>query len=138
MKISTMKLLRGSLVFLAILAALVLMTSAVVFSQKGTSIVTRIKFPRGRTTTVERGSVHRGMSHDYLLKASARQSMTVHLAARGGVCFDLYTPSLSNSLAQCSKDWSGELPRSGDYRINVLPDTTTERSIPYTLEVTVR
>jgi len=122
----------------AILAALVLMTSAVVFSQKGTSIVTRIKFPRGRTTTVERGSVHRGMSHDYLLKASAGQTMSVHLAARGGVCFDLYTPGLTDSLAQCSKDWSGELPRSGDYRINVLPDTTTERSIPYTLEVTVR
>jgi len=122
----------------AILAALVLMTSAVVFSQKGTSIVTRIKFPRGRTTTVERGSVHRGMSHDYLFKASAGQTMTVHLAARGGVCFDLYTPRLTDSLAQCSKDWSGELPRSGDYRINVLPDTTTERSIPYTLELTVR
>ena len=120
------------------MAALVLMTSAVVFSQKGTSIVTRIKFARGRTTTLERGSVHRGMSHDYLLKAGAGQTMTVHLAARGGVCFDLYTPGLSDSLAQCSKDWSGELPRPGDYRINVLPDTTTERSIPYTLEVTVR
>ena len=131
-------MLRRLVTLSAILAALVLMTSAVVFSQKGTSIVTRIKFPRGRTTTVERGSVHRGMSHDYLLKASAGQTMTVHLAARSGVCFDLYTPRLTDSLAQCSKDWSGELPRSGDYRINVLPDTTTERSIPYTLELTVR
>jgi hypothetical protein len=126
------------LVPLSALIALVLLTSAVVFSQKGTSIVTRIKFARGRTTTVERGSVHRGMSHDYLLKAGAGQTMSVHLAARGGVCFDLYTPGLTDSLAQCSKDWSGDLPRSGDYRINVLPDTTTERNIPYTLEVTVR
>jgi hypothetical protein len=78
------------------------------------------------------------MSHDYLLKAGAGQTMTVHLAARGGVCFDLYSPGLTDTLAQCSKDWSGELPRPGDYRINVLPDTTTERSIPYTLEVAVR
>lgn len=124
--------------FISILALLVLMTGAVVLAQKGTSIVTRIKFARGRTTTVERGSVHRGMSHDYLLKAGARQTMTVHLAARGGVCFDLYTPGFTDSLAQCAKDWSGELPRSGDYRINVLPDTTTERRIAYTLEVTVR
>jgi len=122
----------------SILAMFVLMIAAGVVAQHGTSIVTRIKFARGRTTTVERGSVHRGMSHDYLLKAGARQTMSVHLAARGGVCFDLYTPGLADSLAQCSKDWSGELPRSGDYRINVLPDTTTERSIPYTLEVTVR
>ena len=115
-----------------------MMTSAVVFSQRGTSIVTRIQFARGRTTTVQRGSVHRGVSRDYLLKAGAGQTMTVHLSTRAGVCFDLYTPGLADSLAQCSKDWSGELPRSGDYRINVLPDTTTERSIPYTLEVTVR
>ena len=78
------------------------------------------------------------MSHDYLLKANSGQSMTVHLAASGGVCFDLFTPGQSNILAECSKDWSGELPQSGDYRINVLPDTTTERNISYTLEVTVR
>ena len=133
-----MKPQRKSILLVSISAVLFLITGIGVFSQKGTSIVTRIKFPRGRTTTVERGSVHRGMSHDYLLKASAGQTMSVHLAARGGVCFDLYTPGLSDSLAQCSKDWSGDLPRSGDYRINVLPDTTTERSIAYTLEVTVR
>lgn len=114
------------------------MTGAGVLAQKGTSIVTRIKFAAGRTTAVERGSVHRGMSHDYLLKAGARQTMSVHLAAGGGVCFDLFTPGFSDTLAQCSKDWSGELPRSGDYRINVLPDTTTERNISYTLEVTAR
>jgi len=118
--------------------ALVLFVAPFVIGQKGTSIVTRIKFARGRTTTVEKGSVHRGMSHDYLLKAGAGQSMTVHLAARGGLCFDLYSPGLADTLAQCSKDWSGDLPRPGDYRINVLPDTSTERSIAYTLEVTVR
>lgn len=124
--------------FISFLAALVLITGVVVFAQKGTSIVTRIKFARGRTTTVERGSVHRGMSHDYLLKASAGQTLTVHLVARGDVSFDIRTPGHVDSLAQGTKDWSGELPRSGDYRINVLPDTTIERSIPYTLEVTVR
>ncbi len=114
------------------------MTGVVVFAQKGTSIVTRIRFARGRTTAVERGSVHRGMSHDYLLKAGRGQTMAVHLAARGGVSFDILVPGRSDTLAQGSKDWSGELPQSGDYRINVLPDTTTERSISYTLEVTVR
>jgi hypothetical protein len=125
-------------VFSVILAAIILTLAVVVVAQKGTSIVKRIRFARGRTTAVEKGSVHRGISHDYLLKASTGQNMTVHLAASGGVCFDLYSPGLAEMLADCSKDWSGELPRSGDYRINVLPDTTTERSIPFTLEVTVR
>jgi hypothetical protein len=122
----------------AIVSIFALMITVATLAQHGTSIVTRIKFAPGRTTTVEKGSVHRGMSHDYLLKAGARQTMSVHLAAGGGVCFDLYTPGLSDQLATCSKDWSGDLPKSGDYRINVLPDTTTERNISYTLEVTVR
>src|SRR5437870_13279894 len=116
-----MKFFRKFSLLSSILTICVLMIAAGVVAQKGTSIVTRIKFARGRTTTLERGSVHRGMSHDYLLKAGAGQTITVHLAARGGVCFDLYSPGLSDSLAQCSKDWSGELPRPGDYRINVLP-----------------
>lgn len=122
----------------AIVSILVLIITVTALAQHGTSIVTRIKFARGRTTAVEKGSVHRGLSHDYLLKAGAGQNMTVHLATSAGVCFDLYTPGLSDQLANCSKDWSGDLPNSGDYRINVLPDTTTERSIAYTLEVTVR
>ena len=134
-----MKLLSKPAFFTSIFALLILMTAAAGASaQKGTSVVRRIKFARGRTTAVLSGSVHRGLSHDYLLKAGRGQTMTVHLSARGGVCFDLYTPGLSDSLAQCSKDWSGELPQSGDYRINVLPDTTTERSFSYSLEVTVR
>ena len=133
-----MNFFRKFFVLTSILSILVLSIVAGVVAQKGTSIVTRIRFARGRTTAVEKGSVHRGMSHDYLLKAGAGQTMSVHLAAGGGVCFDLYSPGMSDVLAQCSKDWSAELPRSGDYRINVLPDTTTERNIPYTLEVTVR
>src|SRR5438132_14041266 len=108
--------LRRLTVLSSIMAALVLMTSAVVFSQKGTSIVTRIKLARGRTTTLERGPVHRGMSHDYLLKAGAGQTMSVHLAARGGVCFELYTPARADSLSQCPNDWSAHLPRPADYR----------------------
>jgi len=131
-----MKLLPKSFV-LSILVILALTTGAVV-AQKGVSLVRRINFAKGRTTSVQKGSIRRGVSHDYLLKASSGQSMTVHLAASGGVCFDLFTPGQSNILAECSKDWSGELPQSGDYRINVLPDTTTERNISYTLEVTVR
>jgi hypothetical protein len=78
------------------------------------------------------------MSHDYLLKAGAGQTMTVHLAARGGVVFDVLSPGERYTIVHDTKDWSDQLNESGDYRINVLPDTATERSIPYTLEVAVR
>jgi len=132
-----MKISRKLSAVSVILTIAMTVTMAVV-AQKGISLVRRINFAKGRTTSVQKGSIRRGVSHDYLLKASSGQSMTVHLAASGGVCFDLFTPGQSNILAECSKDWSGELPQSGDYRINVLPDTTTERNISYTLEVTVR
>jgi hypothetical protein len=122
----------------SVILLIAMTVTMVVVAQKGISVVKRIKFAKGRTTSVQKSSVNRGVSHDYLLRASSGQSMTVHLAASGGVCFDLFTPGRSEILAECSKDWSGELPQSGDYRINVLPDTTTERKISYTLEVTVR
>lgn len=122
----------------SILSILVLIITVVTLAQHGTSIVTRIKFARGRTTAVEKGAVHKGMSHDYLLKAGQGQNMTLHLATSGAVCFDLYSPGLRDQLANCARDWEGALPATGDYRINVLPDTTTERNIAYTLEVTVR
>ena len=60
------------------------------------------------------------MSHDYLLKARGGQTMTVHLAARGGVGFEILAPN-GDLISEFTKDWSGDLPRSGDYRINVLP-----------------
>jgi len=122
----------------SIVSILVLILTVAALAQHGTSILTRIKFARGRTTAVEKGSVHRGMSHDYLLKAGEGQNMTVHLATSAGVCFDLYSPAMRDQLATCAKDWDGALPASGDYRMNVLPDTTTERTIVYALEVTVR
>ena len=84
----------------AIVSILVLIITVVALGQHGTSIVTRIKFARGRTTAVEKGSVHRGMSHDYLLTAGAGQTMTLHLATSAGVCFDLYTPGLERSVSQ--------------------------------------
>ena len=133
-----MKLWDRLLITSSIASVFVLIITIAVFAQHGTSIVTRIKFARGRTTAVEKGSVHRGMSHDYLLKAGEGQNMTVHLATSAGVCFDLYSPGLRDQLTNCARDWEGALPASGDYRINVLPDTTTERNIAYTLEVTVR
>ena len=127
----------GPYTFACTVAAMLVLTGTAL-AQHGTSILTRIHFARGRTTAVEKGAVHRGMSHDYLLKAASGQSMSVHLAAGGGVCFDLYSPGMREQLASCSKDWSGDLPGTGDYRINVLPDTTTDRNIAYTLELTVR
>ena len=126
----------NGLIPLAFVTALLLLASTAT-AQRGTSVVSRITFARGRTTAVVSGTVRRGMSHDYLLKARGGQTMTIHLAGRGRTGFEILAPN-GDLLSEFTKDWSGDLPQSGDYRINVLPDTTTERSNSYTLEVTVR
>jgi hypothetical protein len=123
----------------ALAATLVLLSLlAGATAQKGKSIVRRVNFPQGRTTTVLRGTVRRGLSHDYLLRARAGQTMTLHLATEArGMSLTILKPD-GESWIDDTKDWSGELPLTGTYRINVLPDTTTERPTSYALEVMIR
>jgi hypothetical protein len=128
---------RRALSRLWLLAIFLLLTTFAAEAQKGTSVVRRVRFPRGRTTAILRGSVKRGVSHDYLLNARAGQTMTVHLASRGDLSLTVLSPS-GEVVADFLRDWSEVLPLSGDYRINVLPDTSTDAPFQYTLEVTIR
>src|SRR5215207_3273793 len=70
----------------------------------------QVRFPRGRT-------------------------MTVHLATGNRTSFTVNTPAGDTPEgADGAKDWSGELPETGDYTINIGTDATAA----YTLEVTIR
>jgi hypothetical protein len=120
-----------------ILTSHVLAATVATQAQRGTSVVSRVRFPRGRTTAILRGTVRRGLSHDYLLGAREGQAMSVHLTADGGASFSILSPG-GNALCDFLSDWSGELPESGDYRINVLPPTNNSYPAHYTLEVTIR
>lgn len=119
-----------------VVALMVLVAATVVFAQRGSSVVRRITFLRGRTTAVVHGSVRRGVSHDYLLRARGGQTMLVNLASGGDVSMTIMTPSRRYLAEYVS--WSGYLPQSGDYRISVLPPTGHSRAVKYTLEVTIR
>ena len=123
----------------AIVAALFLFLPIdTALAQKGRSIIRRVNFPRGRTTAVLRGTVRRGISHDYLLRARRGQTMIVHLTSDSDqMSLTILKPGGETWMID-TRDWSGELPLTGTYRINVLPDTTTERPTRYTLEITIR
>jgi hypothetical protein len=134
-----MLLTRQRITIHTLAASMILLISLTgAMAQKGRSIVRRVNFPRGRTTTVLKGTVKRGLSHDYLLRARAGQTMTVHLtASAAGMSLTILKPD-GETWIYDTKDWSGELPQTGTYRINVLPDTTTERPTSYALEVMIR
>ena len=93
----------------------------------------RIQFARGRTTAVVKDRVLLCTSHSYRLGAKAGQTMSVNLVTGRRTSMTLETPS-GETLADGEKSWSGELPESGEYVINIGTDATAN----YTLEVTIR
>jgi hypothetical protein len=95
----------------------------------------QVRFQRGRTTAVIKDTVRLCTGHEYRLRASAGQTMSVHLATGKRTSFTVYTPAGDTpDGADGVKDWSGELPETGEYIINIGTDATAA----YTLEVTIR
>lgn len=107
---------------------------------------TRVKFPPGRTTLVLNGRTTGGPSEGggtdpvgYLLRANKGQTMTLHLtSAKKNAVFGLYAPGMDLvEGAQSVADWSGQLPKTGDYEIVVFPEDE-KTNTTFTLELTVR
>jgi hypothetical protein len=122
------------------LPAILLLTAATTWAQK------RVRFPAGRTTVVLKGRTTGGPSESggmnpvsYLVRARKGQTMTLHLtSARKNAVLGLYAPGMDLvEGAQNSADWSGKLPKTGNYEIIVFPeDEKTNTS--FTLEITIR
>jgi hypothetical protein len=120
--------------------ALILLTVSAASAQKGTTINRRVQFPRGRTTAVLKGKANWGASYIYRLRAQAGQTMIVHVT--GITTFRIIGPHSRNydvlPGADNVQDWTGELPRDGDYQIIVGHANDNYTLAPYTLEVTIR
>ena len=118
------------------LAVLLVFGATAANAQKGTSIVKRVTFAKGSSSIVLRGSVHRGISNDFLIKARAGQNASFYLEAGSGLNFTILSPD-GEVMIDDETNWTGELPASGTYRINVLPDTTTNRAKSYKLTIRI-
>jgi hypothetical protein len=115
-------------------------TAPTIWAQK------RVRFPPGRTTVILKGTPTGGPSESggmnpvsYVLRANKGQQMTLHLtSARKNAVFGLYLPGMDlMEGAQNQTDWTGVLPRTGDYEIIVFPEDEVTNTT-YTLEVTIR
>ncbi|HEY0079054.1 MAG TPA: hypothetical protein VGB73_10440 [Pyrinomonadaceae bacterium] len=98
-----------------------------------TTVPKRIRFARGRTTAVVKDAIRLCTSHEYKLRARAGQTMNVNLVTGKRTSLTISAPD-GNNLLDGGKDWTGELPTSGEYIITVGTDATAR----YTLEVTIR
>jgi hypothetical protein len=117
---------------------LLLLATCAFAAQEG--LTKRVRFARGRTTATLKNSVVRGTRDRYTLGARAGQKMSVQITSiERNAVFTIYTPdggTLEGAGAgEDVMNWSGELPASGDYVIEV---GGTRGNATYTLKVTVR
>lgn len=124
------------------LTAILLLTAVTAWAQKQK----RVRFPAGRTTVVLNGKTTGGPSESggmepvsYVLRARKGQTMTLHLtSAKKNAVFGVYAPGMDLiEGAQSVADWSGELPKNGDYEIIVFPEDE-KTNTTFTLEITIR
>ena len=125
----------------AAVLALLFLVANVTFAK-----IINVKFPPGRTTVVLKGKTTGGPSESggmdpiaYHLRASKGQTMTLHLtSAKKNAVFGLYAPGMDLiEHAQDTNDWTGTLPKTGQYEIIVFPqDEHTDTT--FTLEITIR
>ena len=125
-------------IVLAVIAAALLSAAAGGPATAQRPTAERVRFQPGRTTAVLRGKVTGRVSRDYLLTAREGQHMIVRLAGQSGAVFNISSPDRTGLSQLQIRDWEGELPLSGTYRIHVEGETENLPSRSFTLEVTVR
>jgi hypothetical protein len=102
----------------------------------------RIEFKRGANTTTINGKVRGTEEAEYLLSARKGQKLTIRLSSmpKRSCVFDIKAPENADLGLEydANYDYSGTLPKTGDYFINVVRPTTSPGSASYRLTITVR
>ncbi len=93
---------------------------------------TRIKFLKGKTSAVVKGTVAKGGPDFYLVGAKAGQMMTVKVT--GKVSFGIDAGGERLTEDDGSTNWSEALPADGDYKIKVFSGGGAQN---YTLTVSI-
>ena len=114
-----------------------LLSTTPVFAQR--EITKRVRFGKGRTSTVIKGAIVRGEVHNYILGAKANQTMTVHITSlEKNAVFTVYFSGKQEAVADDATettDWQGVLPTNNDYVIEV---GSSRGNASYTLEISIR
>jgi type II secretory pathway pseudopilin PulG len=139
MKIASTRLGRGLFLLFA-LVALDLAGASFVGNANAAGLVSRVQFARGDTAATLRGAVVRGDFDIYILRGNAGQSIDVGISSiENNAVFQIKGPDGAElggaQSGDDTRNWSGKLPRSGDYRIVV---GGTRGNATYKLKVSIR
>ena len=128
--------------FLPVLLLTFLACSGAVAQRGGKAEPNRIEFKRGATSTTINGTVRGDEQAEYVLGAKQGQKLVIKLTsvpAKSSV-FQLLGPD-NDTLGleyDANYNYSGTLPRTGDYLITVARPTASKGTSRYKLTITVR
>jgi hypothetical protein len=125
---------------LAVWGALIVSVSAPALSQQREVV----KFEAGNDNVAVEGSITGDEYRDYVLGASAGQTMAVSLITEGSAYFNILPPGSQGEAIYIGstegRDGSVELPESGDYTIRVYlmgNDRDSGQTVPYMVSMTI-
>jgi hypothetical protein len=114
---------RGDVLLLALVGVFVTGQAAVV--QEPPASRERIQFASGATSATRKGSIYGYDTRDYILRASHGQAISVKLDSKNdSLYFNVLDKNMvgaleGNPLARQATEWTGRLPKAGDYVIRV-------------------
>ena len=136
------RLLLRDIVTVIPICLLVLIAGSAATAQGGKAEPNRIEFKRGTTSTTISGTVRGDEQAEYILSARKGQRLVINLAsvpAKSSV-FQLLGPD-NDTLGleyDANYDYSGTLPKTGDYFISVARPGGSKDTSRYKLTVSVR
>lgn len=103
----------------------------------------QVRFAKGASSATFRG-VLKGQAQryaDYIVRASAGQTIDVRLEDRTEAEFVILQPETLENLSSGGKEWAGELPVTGDYTIRVILNRNKARrgvKTAYAVNISIR
>ncbi len=126
-------------------ATLALFAATAFAADKVTSV--SVHFEKGTSSASMKGSFAGYDSVEYSLGAKAGQTLTVRIAGNSNANFNIFAPGDKPGAATAigsgsvGADWSGPLPKSGNYTIQVFQMRASARraeAVPYTISFAIR
>ncbi len=123
---------------------LILMTTVIVWAQWREKII-RVRFPASATSVQYKDTLRGRISHIYVARARAGQTMRVELQANEDdyVSFQIRDPKKrvaeGSDGSEVGDVWENRLEQSGDYRIEIGPPDTADKTdiSNYRLKITI-